>query len=426
MRKTTFKLLRIQAVLGAVLLDGSATAAFCPYQENSRGCTKLRSFSSVPGEISLKRKRQARRKPVNRRPKYYWNNISNIEAELRAFWEYAEVKIAPDEPPVIPNETLLNHFERYDLKNAIVIQGGREEMSQTLGGARIMPGKWADAVKYSPELQKLLKDTPGLSPHRPPLSPQQRKNANKSSGAHDIDHRWAHKEGRKPRGYWNKENVISELYDYLEECRETLGRPSVWMPRPSEIACRGREDLKLAIVRFFGGAKEIRRAAGLVPYRDWYWFMGLLELLVELQRYLDTFHDGIDEVFPSMTDIKSNGYDQLFRLVQFYGGRKFVASRLGMKHTNAGTLKKLDSTGFYRDMNWGPFSISFAIELMEFVHSEQMKEKPPLSFTAISMPSRRRLLESGEKGAGLHKNIEKFGGYENVARRLGLDFFRGT
>lgn len=194
------------------------------------------------------------------------------------------------------------------------------------------------------------------------------------------------------------------------------------MPRPSEIARRGREDLKLAISRF-GGAKEIRRAAGLVPYRDWYWFMGQFELLVDLQRYLDEYHEGSDEFFPSMTEIKKNGYDQLYRLVQFYGGRKFVASRLGMKHTNNVYPRKMDSTGLYYDMNWGPFSITFAIALLQFVLSENMKKTPPLKIHAISMPTRSKLLASGENGVQLDKTIEKFGGYENVARRLGLDFF---
>jgi hypothetical protein len=87
-------------------------------------------------------------------------------------------------------------------------------MSDRLGGARIMPGKWSAAVQTSPELHQLLTNAIyGLFPHVPPLSPQQKK----QPGAEvDISMRnqtrWKRGEHRKPRGYWTIGLVIQELH----------------------------------------------------------------------------------------------------------------------------------------------------------------------------------------------------------------------
>lgn len=107
-------------------------------------------------------------------------------------------------------------------------------LSDALGTARIMPGKWAQAVKTSPELQRLLlQGEHGLSPEYPPLSPQQQKEGTintdlKGNGFRSSENRWEHQKDRKPKGYWNETTMIIELYEYLEECQESFGRPSVW------------------------------------------------------------------------------------------------------------------------------------------------------------------------------------------------------
>jgi len=60
-----------------------------------------------------------------------------------------------------PNEALLNHFERHDLRYAIANMGGRERMAEKLGGARLIPGQWHVAIRQSKEVQCLLrKDNP--------------------------------------------------------------------------------------------------------------------------------------------------------------------------------------------------------------------------------------------------------------------------
>ncbi len=168
--------------------------------------------------------RKANRRPVRQTPGY-WQNISNVENELRLFWSSMNVPISESDPPPIPNEALLNYFNRHDLRYGIYTQGGREIVSKMLNGARIMPGKWMEAVETSPELKKLLNsDNPksnGLSKDLPPMPLQvkRRIEENRSKVNHDgtdpieryYDQRWAHRSGRKPKGYWTKELAISEL-----------------------------------------------------------------------------------------------------------------------------------------------------------------------------------------------------------------------
>jgi hypothetical protein len=75
------------------------------------------------------------------------------------------------------------------------------------------------------------------------------------------------------------------------------------------------------------------------------------------------------------------------------------------------------------DMNWGPFDLQFGIDLLEFVRNEQLKRRPPMRHSVVDMPSQTKLLANGEKGVYLDEKIQEYGGYENVARRLGLAYF---
>ena len=74
------------------------------------------------------------------------------------------------------------------------------------------------------------------------------------------------------------------------------------------------------------------------------------------------------------------------------------------------------------DMSWGPFDLEFAIELYALVREQQSHQKPPLKYPEIRMPTQVKLLECGTVGLRLDKKIQEYGGYENVARRLGLAF----
>jgi hypothetical protein len=205
------------------------------------------------------------------------------------------------------------------------------------------------------------------------------------------------------------------------------------MPRPSELAASGHDDLRQAINRY-GGTRGICRTAGMVPYREWFYFEGQLELLNELKRYLDEFADGDYSTFPTVSDVRRNGFDQLHALIQYYGGRKFLAARLSMSEekyngsrakdsSNRGKHHRAIGPGYDVCLKFGLFELDFAIRLLNFVRNDQMKRSPPLQTPVLSMPSRSKLLASADDGAWLDAKIDEFGGYENVARRLGLALF---
>jgi hypothetical protein len=175
-----------------------------------------------------KRKRQVRRKALNPHPRYYWSDISNVRGEFHAFWRdlLGDDEYSMEGPPTIPNEALLNHVERNDLRYAIVLYGGRRALSERLGGAPVMAGKWTKAAKDSRELQLLIqKGKSGLCSDRPPPSPgqkkqqktsisrpkQRRKAVSSVSQTKQTDNRWKHRPGRKPRGYWSLQQTVQEL-----------------------------------------------------------------------------------------------------------------------------------------------------------------------------------------------------------------------
>ena len=415
---------------------------------------------------------QKRRRPVRpRRPKYYWLDPQHLLHEFRAFWTELGVTANNNNNkaqwiPLIPNETLLRYYGRHDLRGALVSNGGRQQVSDMMGGAPIMEGRWIIAVKANHfELQQLLQKDSTLSPQRPPdiasssannkKQKQQttrqttKRKQSKNSGASssfEVDVRWKHQSGRKHKGYWSLQKVIQELYEHVDWIRWQYNRPSVWMPRPSDLGLHGRADLQQAIVRY-GGAKAIARRAGMVPFREWNYFEGQLDLLVELHAYCTKYQQNSNgevdlETFPCATEIRERGYTRLYSLIQYYGGSKFVALRLGM------TRPSLTSATF-GDMSWGPFDLKFAIELCTLVRNDQLQQRPPLSNPVIPMPTQKKLLlfdqlaelqkqqqqqqeqdiPSSSKppltparvsGLWLDAKIQEFGGYENVARRLGL------
>ena len=144
------------------------------------------------------------------------------------------------------------------------------------------------------------------------------------------------------------------------------------------------------------------------------YFDSQLQLFVELKKYLNAYHNGSEVVFPSPLDVKKNGYSNLYNLICIHGGKVFLSQKLGMKLYHGETK---DET----DINWGPITLDFAIRLLHFIRSKFMTMSPPLSYPMISMPLEQELLRHGQDD--LAKLVIKFGGYENIARRLGLAYF---
>ena len=364
-------------------------------------------------------KRPRRLSSINRKPRHYWSSIANVEREFRAFWLELNVKTPPKKPPTIPNQALLVHLGRNDLRSVIAKYGGREFLSEELGGADIMSGSWKVAVKETPELQQVFQYNPhlGLSPDSPPLSPIQIKEQLLQPIQISPQHKWKHRQDRKPRDYWNLTVVVQELYEYLDECQEQHNRPAVWMPQPVEIGQNGRHGLKQCLFRF-GSPSKICKMCGLITHREWIYFEGQLNLLRGLKQYLDEYQNSDYNTFPIALEIQNNGYETLYALVQRFGGRRALASRFSMKSPTKGGCSR---QGDYEGVFFGTFSITFAIDLLDFVRADLMKQKAPLKVASIRMPSKYKLETSGRED--LVNQIEVFGGYENVARRLGLAYF---
>lgn len=182
------------------------------------------------------------------------------------------------------------------------------------------------------------------------------------------------------------------------------------MPRRSELNNAGRNDLQQAIQRF-GGMKKICRRAGLIPNREWAYIEGQYTLMLELKEYLDKYHAGDYTRFPIVSRMRKQGYELLRSLIQYYGGRAFVASKLGMTTSTGNSA-----------LNYGSFDLEFGINLLEFIRNDYMRINPPTRHSVIAMPSQLKLLKSGEQGVRLDEKMSEYGGYENVARRLGLAF----
>lgn len=382
----------------------------------------------------LRHRRQIRRQPESRRPSNYWKRKKNLLFELRQLWINVNVSIPQGQPPPIPNETLLNYWGRHDIRAAIVTNGGREELAEKLGGAEIIPGKWVDATQ-TPFVQELIASDPKLHAYIPPISPQQIKQTITTTANDNTEiemeihvlqnpqrQRWVYQDGRKPKNYWDQQIVIQELYLYLEQRRTTKNIPTVWMPQMSALTFDGRDDLRQAIRRLVG-SKKVGNIAGLISYREWKYFEGMYDLMRELKRYLDEHHDGDYTVFPTVSHLKECGYEELWTLIQYYGGRKFVGARLGMVFLSQNKKTKSYRELVSSDMNWGPFDLDFGIDLLGFVREEHLKKNPPMRYPEIELPSSSKLLmASGERGIRLHEQIERYGGYENIARRLGLAY----
>ena len=329
-------------------------------------------------------------------------------------------------------------------------------MSDWLGGAPIIPGKWKEAMAVSQEMRQLVLDPTTemgreLTPFHPPKSPQQLKgekiqsecngkrkangNVPRKTNGHVLtttnNTRWQHKPGRKAKGYWTEQRVMVELLKYLYDCKDGKNRPSVWMPRPSELSEAGRSDLMGAIARF-GGHRKICKQLGLVPHNDWHYFEMQFRLVLELREYLektdcggerDTDDLSDEYCLPQATTILNDDddkYQSLYGLIQYFGGRKFVASKLGLKLCSTGSRRKSSSIDDLQ-ISFGKFNLDFAIRLLGFIRDDQMSKKPPLRPATIAMPKREYLIAMGN--AQLADEIEVYGGYENVARRLGLAIF---
>jgi hypothetical protein len=115
----------------------------------------LKPQSILPQLHTYQKPRQIRRPSTNRHPRNYWYSTANLQKELTQFWTDHNVPLPHTNSPPIPSEYILNFFGRNDLRWGIVQNGGRENVSHLLGGAKIVPGRWKDALELE-EVKYLL------------------------------------------------------------------------------------------------------------------------------------------------------------------------------------------------------------------------------------------------------------------------------
>ena len=206
-------------------------------------------------------------------------------------------------------------------------------------------------------------------------------------------------------------------HQYLLKRKALDNLPSVWMPRKVDVM-RYDSGLKEAIRRYFGSFASLCKVAGLIEYREWNYLERQHDLMITLREYADANLDGNYTILPSYSRLRDEGSTQLLAFIQSFGGHKFVAGKFGMQ--NEVTERNVQTT-----WNWGPFDLEYGIALMDFVRNDQMQKNPPISDPAIFMPTRKQFLDlGGSHGRYLHEKTMEFGGYESVARRLGLEWRR--
>jgi hypothetical protein len=176
--------------------------------------------------IVSQRQQQARIKPINRKPRYYWSDQTNLRKELIDFW--SKLGIATNHTsPTIPNESLLVYYKRHDLRAAIVKNGGRQALSILLNNAPIMPGRWKDAIACSIELQHLIhsgKETK-LCLDRPPWTNKSEEKGSLATMFIKANNTklWSHHEDRNQKGHWNLQTVIQQMYvNDFAHCHDRL------------------------------------------------------------------------------------------------------------------------------------------------------------------------------------------------------------
>jgi len=276
------------------------------------------------------------------------------------------LEVCRDQPPPLPSEYLLNYFNRNDLRWAIAQMGGRENASHLLGGAKIIPGRWKEAMELE-EVKYLLHRMEEYDEYNPQeteseqireIRTQQSRGLMHTGSTHNDASANANSTANlklaslvssskslssmemRRKEFWSKEKAIRELYQYLESYRKYKQRPAVWMPQLAELSHEGYSKLFNACSRFkslpcvsiFSSFQnqddEIHTVAGLVPFREWRFFESQLQLFIELQNYLGLHHNGSEDLFPDPSQVLMRGHKQLHELIRIHGGKTLLGEKV--------------------------------------------------------------------------------------------------
>jgi len=381
----------------------------------------------------------------DRKPWGYWKDISQIKISVEEFWEGLNVSSS-----AIPNEMLLRLYDAHGLRHAIYKQGGRETLAYLLGTDYI-PGDFRQAMSF-PEVQSLVA-AGVIVPHADPqsqalLSPPPSLPASKklerrlvigprggavilnerlkttrfppSYGKHDKDGvpgGWKYQN----RTVWSMEKLADECYLLAEEHSEALHLPLLFFPKISDLVGWGRANM-INTIRRYGGYESVVSSLGFIPFSQWNYFCRFYLLMKDLKTYLDEEEEGRREM-PTLRDVKRAGYHRLYSEVARNGGRKLVAARLGLP-LKAGSGER----GKFASMiSYGTFDFDFGVALLEYImnkcwaqHPKERAGRREREKVNLFLPTAEELV--GDERKDLLEKIIRYGGFENVARRLQLGF----
>lgn len=175
----------------------------------------------------------------------------------------------------------------------------------------------------------------------------------------------------------------------------------------------------------------------LLSIQVWSKFELLLELLTELSRYRDylvdlnktdviaNIHNNSESnpiietnhlslrgvIIPTKSQITTSKFHHLSHLIRLFGGRKRIQDRLIGSHANNILIHQPG----YQHIH---FDVDFYIQLATFIKTDMLTKEPPVPCN-ILMPTADHLI--GENRTDLVQTIEKNGGFEVIAKRLGVD-----
>ena len=104
-----------------------------------------------------------------------------------------------------------------------------------------------------------------------------------------------------------------------------------------------------------------------------------------------------------------------------------VSAPSNVQHAKSGSPIQIANAYLESDAIWFRVFTSLAVAVNEYVMALEFSVTADRTRAnddpEIRMPSQLSLLEyDGDKGLRLDQKVEEYGGYENVARRLGLAF----
>mmetsp|Transcript_7074 Transcript_7074/g.31231 ORF Transcript_7074/g.31231 Transcript_7074/m.31231 type:complete len:309 (+) Transcript_7074:494-1420(+) len=193
-------------------------------------------------------------------------------------------------------------------------------------------------------------------------------------------------------------NLRKEVKNLLDETDDSLHAGRNIMPT---VAVLRRKPYLLNIIRQMGGPDAVAPAIGMCSPSDWRYFREFRALLKLLSEYMESTHT--KGVMPRLRHLQQNGFEELSRLIIRHGGSRAMASRLDLALPS----------GKPNDLYWGPFSLSFALEVLDACNTLRFVDRG-----MIRMPSSDTLVAFGVPNADLL--IKAYGGEDAVARRLGL------